>query len=149
MLVTHITFALSSTSAKVRTLAAELLAAVCVLSLTADGVGGGLGHKLVLAAFSDYRVAFGESFRFQELVEGLKVPENGLDGTHTTDPSTNESNDEGSWDARTASMALVNAITNCPEVLEDRIMLREELSRRGLNEAIVVSMYRKISAGRL
>ncbi|KAG8880257.1 hypothetical protein FRB97_000969 [Tulasnella sp. 331] len=142
VIVTHITFALSSTSAKFRTLAAELLAAVCVLSLTADGVGGGLGHKLVLAAFSDYRVAFGESFRFQELVEGLKLPEHGLDATYNSDTSlAEESNDEGSWDARTASMALVNAITNCPEVLEDRIMLREELSRRGLNEAIVALRY--------
>ena len=35
-------------------------------------------------------------------------------------------------------MALVNAMTNFPDSLEDRILLREELTRRGLNEAIVV-----------
>jgi diaphanous 1 len=40
-------------------------------------------------------------------------------------------------------MALVNAITNCPESLEDRIMLREELGRRGLNEVIVALRYVK------
>ena len=46
--------------------------------------------------------------------------------------------EEGVWEARTASMALVNAMTNFPDSLEDRILLREELTRRGLNEAIVV-----------
>lgn len=35
-------------------------------------------------------------------------------------------------------MTLVNAFTTCPETLEERIQLREELSRRGLNEIIVV-----------
>ena len=35
-------------------------------------------------------------------------------------------------------MTLINALTNCPEYLEERILLREELGRRGLNEAIVV-----------
>ena len=35
-------------------------------------------------------------------------------------------------------MTLVNAITNCPEELEERVRLREELGRRGLNEVIVV-----------
>lgn len=101
----------------------------------------------MLAAFSDYRIAFGESFRFLELVEGLKLPEHGLDATYDSDASlTEESDTEGTWDARTSSMALVNAMTNCPEALEERIMLREELSRRGLNEAIVVSVHLNIPA---
>ncbi|KAG8953015.1 hypothetical protein FRC00_006501, partial [Tulasnella sp. 408] len=136
--ITHITFALHTSVPKVRALAAELLAAVCVLSLTADGAGGGLGNRLVLAAFSDYRVVFEESFRFQELVDGLKLPE--ADEGYSSDASADEG-DDGIWETRAAYMALVNALTNCPEALEDRIMLREELGRRGLNEAIVALRY--------
>ncbi|KAG9048580.1 hypothetical protein FS837_012435, partial [Tulasnella sp. UAMH 9824] len=136
--ITHITFALHASVPKVRALAAELLAAVCVLSLTADGSGGGLGNRLVLAAFSDYRVVFDESFRFQELVDGLKLPE--ADEGYSSDASADEG-DDGIWETRAAYMALVNALTNCPEALEDRIMLREELGRRGLNEAIVALRY--------
>lgn len=136
----HITFSLHSTSSKVRSLAAELLAALCVLSLTADGAGGGVGHKLVLAAFGDYRIIFEESFRFEELVNGLKLPEDEGSNGYTSESSSNGEGetDGGIWDARTAGMALINALTNCPEALEDRVMLREELGRRGLNEAIVV-----------
>jgi diaphanous 1 len=37
-------------------------------------------------------------------------------------------------------MVLINALTNGPESLEERILLREEFSRRGLNEVIVVSV---------
>lgn len=47
-------------------------------------------------------------------------------------------NQEGAWEARTSAMTLVNALTTCPESLEERIQLREELGRRGLNEIIVV-----------
>lgn len=120
---------------------------MCVLSLTADGVGGGLGHRLVLAAFSDYRVAFDESFRFEELVAALKLPETGSESGYQSDGSVaGDEGDEGLWDARTASMALINAITNCPEVLEERIMLRDEFGRRGLNEAIVVSTFNSVKA---
>lgn len=36
-------------------------------------------------------------------------------------------------------MSLVNAITNSPDDLEERMMLREEFTRRGLNEAMAVS----------
>jgi diaphanous 1 len=49
-----------------------------------------------------------------------------------------EDGKDGIWEARTSAMTLVNAITNCPELLEERIMLREEFGRRGLNEVIVV-----------
>ena len=88
---------------------------------------------------SDYRVEFEESFRFQELIASLRLPEVTDDGTTTND--FGYSNDEeGVWEARTASMALVNALTNCPDALEERILLREELGRRGLNEVIVVRL---------
>ena len=107
----------------------DLLAAICILAIPD-------GHKMVMAAMSDYRIVFEESFRFEELISSLRLPEvdpNDLTGT------THPSEDDGAWDARTSSMVLVNALTNGPESLEERILLREEFSRRGLNEAIVVS----------
>jgi hypothetical protein len=91
---------------------------------------------MVMAAMSDYRIVFEESFRFEELISSLRLPEVDPDDfTGTTHPSE----DDGAWDARTSSMVLVNALTNGPESLEERILLREEFSRRGLNEVIVVS----------
>ena len=72
----------------------------------------------------------------------MKLPDREGDTTGNPDGvSAGLEDDEAIWDTRTASMALINAITNCPESLEDRIILREEFSRRGLNEAIVVSAY--------
>lgn len=145
-IITHITFGLHSGAYKVRSLAAELLAALCVLSLTADGAGGGLGHRLVLSAFSDYRIVYEESFRFDDLVGFLRLPEDdGAEGGYNSEePMISNDGDEGVWESRTTAMALVNALTNCPEALEDRVMLREELGRRGLNEAIVVSKLQPI-----
>ena len=88
---------------------------------------------------SDYRVEFEEAFRFQELIASMRLPDiNDEEASSTEDGYSNE--EEGVWEARTASMALVNALTNCPDSLEERILLREEFSRRGLNEVIVVSL---------
>lgn len=129
-LITHIAYALHESSPKLRTLASELLAAVCILSPTE-------GHKAVLAALSDYRVEFGELFRFQELIASLRIPDIKLGGS-IADGLPYGIEEEGAWEARTASMTLANAITNSPDVLEDRILLREEFGRRGLNESIVV-----------
>ena len=122
--MTHIAFTLHDASPKLRTLSSEVLAAVCVLSLTD-------GHRLVLASLSDYRVAHEESFRFEELIDILRIAD---------DPSGEQEDFEGLWDVRTATMALINALTNCPESLEERVFLREEFTRRGLNEAVVVRM---------
>lgn len=128
-MITHIAYSLQTSSLRLRTLASELLAAICVLSLDD-------GHRSVLAALSDYRIAYDETFRFESLVASLRV----LD---ITDGAGDEDNDalnveEGVWEARTASMSLVNALTNCPESLEERVLLRDEFGRRGLNEVIVV-----------
>ena len=87
---------------------------------------------------SDYRIVFEESFRFEELISSLRLPE--ADPNDLTGSGTHSSEDDGAWDARTSSMVLINALTNGPESLEERILLREEFSRRGLNEAIVVSV---------
>ena len=95
------------------------------------------GHRAVLSAMSDYRVEFEEAFRFQELIASMRLPDvNDEEASSADDGYSNE--EDGAWDARTASMALVNALTNCPDSLEERILLREEFSRRGLNEVIVV-----------
>ena len=127
-LITHVTYALHTDSLKLRTLTCELLAAICLLAVPN-------GHKHVLAAFSDYRIAHEEAFRFEELIASLRLPED-------TDEGIGEEQELGysdnAWEARTAAMTLVNAMTTCPESLEERIQLREELSRRGINEIIVV-----------
>lgn len=107
----------------------DLLAAICILAIPE-------GHKMVMAAMSDYRIVFEESFRFEELISSLRLPE--VDPDDFTG-NTHPLEDDGAWDARTSSMVLVNALTNGPESLEERMLLREEFSRRGLNEVIVVS----------
>lgn len=99
---------------------------------------------------SDFRIAFDESFRFETLIGTLRLPElsNGIESDGETSYGSEQ---DGIWEARTAAMTLINAITNCPESLEERIMLREELGRRGLNEIIVVcpSYVRSSSLGPL
>lgn len=133
MLITHVTYSLHGASTKLRALTSDVLAAICYVSPTD-------GHKAVVSALSDYRVEFGETFRFQELIDSLRVQ----DPTDEGDLSEifGYSNDEdGVWEARTASLAFVNALTNFPDSLEERISLREEFARRGLNEVLVVGVY--------
>ncbi|CDO73783.1 hypothetical protein BN946_scf185015.g111 [Trametes cinnabarina] len=134
-IITHLAYSLHGSSAKLRTLTSEVLAAICVLSLKE-------GHKAVLSAMSDYRVEFEEAFRFQELIASMRLPEI-IDEEETASDAGYDNGEEGAWEARTASMALINALTNCPESLEERVLLREEFSRRGLNEVIVTLRYVK------
>lgn len=128
--ITHIAYSLHHSSSKLRALVSDLLAAICILAIPE-------GQKVVMAAMSDYRVVFEELFRFEELISSLRLPE--VDPNDLTGNTTHPSEDDGAWDARTSSMILINALTNGPESLEERILLREEFSRRGLNEVIVVS----------
>lgn len=125
-LITHITFALHDAGLKLRALACDLLAAICVISMNE-------GHQLVLGALSDYRVSFEERFRFEELLSILRLDEDMIAG----------SEEEGIWEARGATLGLLIALTSCSDVLEDRVMIREELSRRGLNEIMVGLRYIK------
>ena len=94
------------------------------------------GHKAVISALSDYRVEFLEVFRFEGLIASLRLPQ----ADYGDGPSAPEAEEEGIWEARTAVMSLVNAITTSPDSLEDRVLLRDEFTRRGLNEAMVVSI---------
>lgn len=132
-ITTHIAYSLHTSSMKLRTLASELLAAICVLSVPQ-------GHKAVLAAMSDYQVAHEESFRFESLITSLRLPDIEF-GEASENENYSGNEEECVWEGRTASMALVNALTNCPESLEERILLRDEFGRRGLNEMIVVRAF--------
>ena len=49
-----------------------------------------------------------------------------------------EEGEEGVWEFRTAGFGLVNAIIHGPTEVENRILLREEFGRRGLNEIMTV-----------
>lgn len=125
-MITHIAYSLHGSSSKLRSLVSTVLAAICIISMTD-------GHKLVMSALSDYRIEYAESFRFEELIGSLRLPE------IADAEEASGAEEEGVWEARTASMSLVNALTTCPDSLEDRIFLREEFTRRGLNEVMVVS----------
>ncbi|KAG6910997.1 hypothetical protein DXG01_006051 [Tephrocybe rancida] len=134
-IITHITYALHAPALKLRTLVSEVLAAISLLSPND-------GHKSVLSALSDYRVVYEEGFRFEGLISSLRLPD--LDTDSDEESIVGFGNEEeGVWEARIASMALVNALTNSPESLEDRMLLREEFGRRGLNEIIVALRYIK------
>lgn len=100
------------------------------------------GHKSILSALSDFRVVFDENFRFETLISSLKLPDIDIDDASDTGSviSGFGNEEEGVWEARAGTMTLINALTNSPEEVEERVMLREEFSRRGLNEAIVVSV---------
>lgn len=124
-IIPHIAFSLKHFPPRTRTLACELLAAICIVSSD--------GHRAVMAAMSEVKLAFGETFRFETLIETLRLrPDEAVEDVESTDGSQ--------WEVSTSCMALINAITNLPECLEDRVLLREEFGRRGLNELIVVSI---------
>ncbi|KAG6861568.1 hypothetical protein C0995_014864 [Termitomyces sp. Mi166 len=132
-IITHIAYSLHAPSYKLRTLVSEVLAAIALLSPND-------GHKIVLSALSDYCVAFDENFRFEGLISSLRLPN--IDAESDNENiATFVNEEEGVWEIRTATMVLVNALTNFPGSLEDRVLLREELGRRGLNEVIVTLRY--------
>ncbi|KIM29475.1 hypothetical protein M408DRAFT_8151 [Serendipita vermifera MAFF 305830] len=126
-IITHIAFTLHGASPKLRALSSDLLAAICVISLNE-------GHRLVLGALSDYRVSFDERFRFDDLINALRIEENS---------TSQEGEQDGVWEARGATMGLIIALTSCSDSIEERILLREEFSRRGLNEVMVGLRYLK------
>ncbi|KAJ7591544.1 hypothetical protein C8J56DRAFT_1003980 [Mycena floridula] len=134
--ITHITYAFHTSSLRVTTLACELLAAICMLSSTE-------GHKAVISALSDYRIEFDEPNRFESLLAVLRLPEMTSDGETSEHELSIHDEEEGTWNARVSTMALINALTMCPNSVEDRILLREEFGRRGLNELIVALRYRE------
>ena len=127
-MITHIAYSLHGSNAKLRALVTTVLAAISFMSVQE-------GHKAIISALSDYRIEFSEAFRFEGLIASLRLPEVEY-GDGTPAP---EAEEEGIWEARTAVMSLINAITTCPDALEDRVLFRDEFTRRGLNEVMVVS----------
>lgn len=128
-MITYIAYSLHGSNAKLRALVTTVLAAISFISAQE-------GHKAVISALSDYRVEFLEAFRFEGLIASLRLPE----VEYGDGPPVPETEEEGIWEARTAVMSLINAITTIPDSLEDRILLRDEFTRRGLNEVMVVSI---------
>ncbi|KAG0026570.1 hypothetical protein BGZ82_009398 [Podila clonocystis] len=119
-LVAHISYCLYTTNSKLRTKVAEVLAALCVMSPES--------HRLVLMALSDFRVALDERFRFEYLIETLAAPiSSDIDGL-------SDHQDGFEWEYKTACLSLMNALANSPAALDDRISLRNELRRRGLED---------------
>ncbi|ELU45562.1 RhoA GTPase effector DIA/Diaphanous [Rhizoctonia solani AG-1 IA] len=112
----------------IRSNVADLLAGISVVSEDQ-------GHRMVLDALSDFASVNREEFRFEQLIETIRVPN-----------ITPDDVDETFWSERMPALVLLIAITaSCPD-LEQRIALRDELSRRGFNEIIVVccvSKFRK------
>lgn len=104
---------------------AEVLAALCVMSPDS--------HRLVLMALSDFRVAHEERFRFEYLVQSLATTiTSDMDGIGGS--GANEHQESFEWEYKTACLSLMNALANSPSSLDDRISLRNELRRRGLED---------------
>lgn len=125
LLITYLVFVLRHPDLKLRSLVSDVLAAITVL--------GGL--PLILSAFSEFRVAFEETFRFETLVHQLGIDQQ---------PDLPEGRDSElalAEDWKVSGMALVNALCQSSNELEERVMLRDEFSRRGLNEVMVVSLF--------
>ncbi|KAF9922772.1 hypothetical protein FBU30_007121, partial [Linnemannia zychae] len=119
-LVAHISYCLYTTNSKLRTKVAEVLAALCVMSPDS--------HRLVLMALSDFRIAHEERFRFEYLVQSLATTVSGdMDGI-------DDHQESFEWEYKTACLSLMNALANSPSSLDDRISLRNELRRRGLED---------------
>jgi diaphanous 1 len=123
-----VTYSLYTNSHKLRALVADVLAALCVLSAKE-------GHRLVLHAFADFRVAYSEDARFEYLVQSISV----RDDDDQSEEIEQEVDEPLLWEYRAAGLALINSIVNTPDDLDERISLRDEFTRRGLNESMVAS----------
>ncbi|CAG8645024.1 12498_t:CDS:10, partial [Ambispora leptoticha] len=112
-LISNIVFCLNTRNNRLRAQVADILAALCVLSLE--------GHKHVLGALSDFRIIYEEKekYRFEYLIATLKG---------------NDTEDSSSIEYKAACLSLVNAIVNSPEEVDQRVLLREEFERRGIEE---------------
>ena len=121
-----ITYCLRVPTLKLRCLAADILAAMCLISA--------LGHQLVLDGFSDARIAQNETFRFEWLISSLEAF-----SQPTVEGGDLDLGEESAvWEWRTAALGLVNAVTASGVDLEMRCDLRGEMKRRGFDYAVDV-----------
>jgi diaphanous 1 len=129
-LVAMVTYSLRLPTPKLRVLAADMLAAMSIISVH--------GHRLVLDGFSDFKITFIETFRFEWLVSSLDAfLERDREDTSFADDDLSGENEI--WEWRTSVLSLANAVTSGGEDLESRCELRWELRRRGLDHAIDAS----------
>ncbi len=138
-----VAFALRAPTYKLRSQVCEVLAALCVLSLTD-------GHQLVCSALSELRIITGSQYRFALLVNALR-PSNHEGAFDTNSDAHSEvgldfddsgdADEAAAWESRASIMVLINAISSSPQELEQRIALRDEFARRGLNEVMVALRY--------
>jgi hypothetical protein len=120
-----VTYSLRLPTFKLRCLAADILAAMSIISAR--------GHQLVLDGFSDFKITYTETFRFEWLVSSLEAfIENDTELVGLDEASI-------LWEWRTAVLGLMNALTAGEEDLESRCDLRQEFRRRGLDHALEVS----------
>jgi diaphanous 1 len=122
-LVTMITYCLRVPTLKLRCLAADILAAMCLIST--------IGHQLVLDGFSDARITQGETFRFEWLISSLEAFTDLPEGCDLEEESA-------VWEWRKAALGLINALTGFGVDLEMRCDLRGEMRRRGFDHAVDV-----------
>lgn len=96
----------------------------------------------MLAGLSENRITFDERYRFESLIRSLRPNSaNADDETMSITSeviSETEVDEQGAWEFRTAGFALINALVNSPDDVDERVLLRDELVRRGLNEVITV-----------
>jgi diaphanous 1 len=124
-LVTMITYCLRVPTLRLRCLAADILAAMCLIST--------IGHQLVLDGFSDARMTQGETFRFEWLISSLEAFTDLQEGVDLEEESA-------VWEWSTAALGLVNALTASGADLEMRCDLRGEMRRRGFDHAVDVRL---------
>uniref|UniRef100_A0A8C2KWZ2 Formin like 1 n=1 Tax=Cyprinus carpio TaxID=7962 RepID=A0A8C2KWZ2_CYPCA len=103
--VNEITLSLNNKSARTKALVLELLAAVCL-------VQG--GHKMIIAAFNNFKEVCGEKDRFEKLMEYF----------------TNEDNN---IDFMVACMQFINIIVHSVENMNFRVYLQYEFTQLGLD----------------
>ncbi|CAO1629148.1 unnamed protein product [Jaminaea pallidilutea] len=127
-LVVHLAYGLRTPALKVRSAILDLLATLCA-------VGATDGHRLVCAALSELKVAVQGTYRFDWLVEGLRLDD--IDATlRTEDEDDGTIAESALWDYRANVMILINALASSPEEVEERVAIRDEFARRGLDTAL-------------
>jgi len=125
-LISKIAYCLHTGNDRLRMMAADLLAALCIVA------EAGQGRQLVLDAMTDFQTYYAERFRFEYLVESLVEKASQRGETFFTDSN----NPMAAFDYKTSALTLINAMISSAINLSDRIALREEFWRRGLQGVV-------------
>lgn len=116
-LIRDVILCLKTANSKLRTQITELLTAV-------EAVTQGSGRKLLLEGFADVQGRFGETHRFEWLVDSMSF-------------QPNEDAEVG-WKWRLAALQLLRSLVAGSDDPEDRCALRGELQRRGFHDIVTV-----------